>query len=88
MAEDKPKEEKKPEEREQKTAQDMVDVANTFIKFLKAQGFVVEEAICVLALASSLTQVELMMQLIIKDAKVVAVPMPHPGAMVQKPSEN
>lgn len=88
MAEDKPKEEKEPEEREPKTTQDMVDAANTFIKFLKEHEFAVEEAICVLALASSLTQVDMMMQTIIKDAKVMAIPVQLPNVMVQKPSEN
>jgi len=81
-------EEDKPEEREPKTAQDMVDAANTFIKFLKEHEFAVEEAICVLALASSLTQSEMMMQTILKDAKVMAIQVPHPGITVQKPSEN
>jgi len=80
--------ENKPEEREPKTAQDMVDAANTFIKFLKKEGFSVEEGLCALALATSLTQVDMMMHLIIKNAKIVAVPMQHPDVMVPKPSSN
>jgi hypothetical protein len=88
MAEDKPEEESKPEENKPKTAQDMVDAANTFIKFLKKEGFSVEEGLCALALANSLAQVDMMMQLIIKDAKVMAIPVQHPGVMVQKPSDN
>jgi len=87
MEEDKP-EEKKPEEKEPKTAQDMLDAARTFITFLKDQGFSVEEGICVLALASSLTQVDMMMSLLLKNAKVMAIPVPHPGVMVPKPSDN
>lgn len=88
MAEDKPEEEKEPEENKPKTAQDMVDAANTFIKFLKKEGFSVEEGLCALALANSLAQVDMMMQLIIKDAKVMVIPVQHPGVTVQKPSDN
>jgi len=66
----------------------MVGAASTFIKYLESEGFSVEEGICVLALASSLAQVEMMMQSILKNAKVMAMPMPHPGVMVQKPSSN
>ena len=88
MEEDKPEEEKKPEEKEPKTAQEMVDAAHTYIGYLKSEGFSIEERICVLALASSLAQVEMMMSLILKNAKVVAIPVPHPGVMVTKPSDN
>ena len=88
MAEDKPEEEKKPEEKNPKTAGEMAAAASTLIKYLESEGFSIEEGICVFALASSLTQVEIMMQTILKDAKVMAMPMPHPGVMVQKPSSN
>ena len=88
MAEDKPEEENKPEENKPKSAEEMTDAANTYIKYLRSEGFAIEEAICVLALATSLTQVEMMMQLIFKNAKVMAIPVQHPGVMVQKPSDN
>jgi len=87
MTENEPKE-KKPEEKEPKTAEEMTDAARTFIQYLKSEGFSVEEGICVLALASSLAQVELMMSLILKNAKVMAIPVPHPNVMVTKPSDN
>lgn len=88
MAEDKPEEEKKPEEREPKTADDRTAAARTFIQFLKDQGFSTEEGICVLALTSSLLQVEMMMQLLIKNATVMAVPMTPPHVKVTKASDN
>jgi len=87
MEEDKP-EENKPEEREPKTAQEMTDAASTLIKYLESEGFSIEEGICVFALASSLTQVELMMKLMLMNAKVIAMPMQPPNVIVQKPSSN
>ncbi len=82
MAED------KPEEKEPKTVKEMTTAARTFIEYLSNEGFSAEEGICVLAHASSLTQVELMMRLILKSAKVMAIEVPPPGVMVQKPSDN
>ncbi len=81
-------EEKKTEKKEPKSTDDMTDAASTFIEYLKGEGFAVEEAICVLTLASSLMQIELLMKTILKDAKVMAIPIPPPKVMVQKPGDN
>jgi len=86
MTEETKTEEKKPEEKEPKSADEMADAAHTFIQYLKGEGFSMEEGVCVFALASSLVQVELLMKTILKNAKVMTMPIPPP--MVTKPSEN
>jgi len=77
MPEEKKTEEKKTEESERtpKTTDELVNSASTFIKYLKDEGFEVEEAVCVFALAGSLMQVELLMKTILKNAKVVEMPL-------------
>jgi len=79
--EEKKTEEKKTEESERtpKTTDEMTNTASTFITYLKEEGFEVEEAVCVFALAGSLMQVELIMKTILKTAKVVAMPMQPPA---------
>jgi len=79
--------EEKPEESERtpKTTNEMVTAASTFITYLKDEGFEVEEGVCVFALASSLTHVELVMKTLLKNAKLVAMPIP-PAFM--KPNDN
>lgn len=86
MTEETKTEEKKPEESGPKSTDEMTDAAHTFIQYLKGEGFTMEEGICVFALASSLVQAELLMKTILKNAKVIAVPIPPP--MVTKPSDN
>lgn len=88
MTDDKPEEEKEPEKREPKTSGELVSTAHTFVTYLKDQGFAIEESLCVLTLASSFTQVELMMKLLLKDAKVMKVPINPSVVMVAKPSDN
>ncbi|MEA3338618.1 MAG: hypothetical protein U9R15_01500 [Chloroflexota bacterium] len=80
--------ETKTEEKESKSADDMLTEANTIINFIKHERFTVEEAICVLALASSLLQTELIMKTFLKDAQVVKMPMQPPNTMIQKPDSN
>jgi len=81
-------EESKTEEKEPKSADEMTAAARTFIQYLKDEGFSVEEGICVLALASSLTQTEMLLSLLLKNAKVMAIPVPPPNVMFRKPSDN
>ncbi len=80
-------EENKTEESERtpKTTDEMVGAASTFIKYLKDEGFDVEEAVCVFALGSSLTQVDLLVNTVLKDAKFVAMPNLN---LLQKLSDN
>ncbi len=80
-------EEKKPEEKEPKSTDEMTNAARTFIQYLKGEGFAVEEAICVLTLANSLMQIELLMKTLLKDAKVMPIPIPNPNTF-QTPSDN
>lgn len=86
MAEEKPEEENEPEEKKSKTPDEMSAAASTFIRFLNDQGFTPDEGICVLALASSLAQIEMTMQLILKNATVMSIPIPQPT--FKKPSDN
>ncbi len=86
MPEENKPEENKPEENEPKSTDEMMDAATTYIQYLKGEGFAVEEAICVLALASSFLQVELFMRTLLKDAKIVKMPIPM--LQVNKPSSN
>lgn len=88
MTEETKTEEKKPEESGPKSADEMTDAASIVIQYLRGKGFAMEDAICVFALASSLVQVELMMKMILKNAKVIAVPVQPSNVMVQKPSSN
>ncbi len=87
MTEDKPEEEKEPEKRVPKTSKELTLAAHTFVTYLKDQGFAIEESLCVLTLASSFTQVELLMQMLLKNAKVVKIPI-TPSVVATKPSDN
>ncbi len=83
MKEDQPKENNTEENEKNLTV-----TAGTIIEYMKSEHLSVEDTICVLAIATSLVNVESTVDLLMKHVKIVAVPMPKPGTMMQKPASN
>lgn len=81
MTEDKTKEETK-----SRTTAEIAAIAQTFVKFMEDHELSAEEGICALSLANSLLQVNLTMNVLIKNAQVVK--MPIPPTILNKPSDN
>jgi len=67
---------------------DLTVAAGTLLEYMKSKDLTLEDSICVLALATSLLNVESTVELLMRNVKVIAVPMPKPGTMMQKPSSN